>query len=275
MSKFAALAQQQRDLLSAIFITNNIAAQSTNTTATAINSTINGHSLRGLKTYQANASASAQRSLQAAYPVIAQLIGADAFEHLARDFWAQHPPTHGDLAQWGDALAGFIVSIPALQTEPYLSDVASAEWVLHTAATAADQAADLATFALLTEHDPDALTLQLAPGTALLHSNYPIASILTAHLAPHLDTSPSFEEVGQKLRHNLPEITLVWRQGLRPRVALCTAAEAAFIGQLLAGASLLAALETDAPDDSTAALDFQLWLPQAVQSGLLLGVRTL
>jgi hypothetical protein len=275
MSKFAALAQQQRALLSAIFTTNNIAAKSTNTTATAIKNTINGHSLRGLQTYQANTSASAQRSLQAAYPVIAQLIGDDAFEHLARDFWTQHPPLRGDLAQWGEALAGFIASIPALQTEPYLSDVARAEWALHTAATAADHAADLATFALLTEHDPDALTLQLAPGTALLHSNYPIASILTAHLEPHMNSSPSFEDVGQKLRHNLPEIALVWRQGLRPRVAPCTAVEAVFIGLLLAGASLLAALESDAPNKNMAAFDIQLWLPQAVQSGLLLGARVL
>ena len=100
------LAQQQRDLLQAIFTTNNIATQAINTPARGINGTLNPYSLRGLKTYQANAAASALRSLQTAYPVIAQLIGDDAFEHLARDFWAQHPPTRGDLAQWGGELSG-------------------------------------------------------------------------------------------------------------------------------------------------------------------------
>jgi Putative DNA-binding domain len=270
MRNTRALVQQQRDLLSAIFTTNNIAAQATNTPAMAINSILNRHSRRGLQTYQTNAAASAQRSLQATYPVIAQLIGDQAFEHLARDFWTQHIPTRGDLAQWGGALAGFIASIPALKTEPYLSDVARAEWAMHTAATTADQAADFATFALLTEHDPDALTLQLAPGTVLLRSNYPIASILTAHLY----ASPSFEDIGQKLRQNVPEIALVWRHGLRPMVAPCTVAEAVFISQLLSGHSLLAALEA-ATVHETAPFNFNTWLTAAVQSGLLLGVRTL
>ena len=268
MSKASALARQQRDLLNAIFTTNKIATQPSNTSARVKNDTSNRGFNRGLSTYQANAAASAQRSLQAAYPVIAQRIGDDAFEHLARDFWAQYPPARGDLAQWGGELSVFIARIAALQTEPYLSDVARAEWALHTAATAADQTADLTTFSLLTTQDPATLTLRLAPGTALVHSRFPIASMLTAHLY----ASPSLEVVGQKLRQNLPEVALVWRQGLRPMVALCTVAAAAFIGQLLAGASLLAAFESDPLAAPAAPFDFQLWLPQAVQSGLLLGV---
>jgi hypothetical protein len=171
-----------------------------------------------------------------------------------------------------------MAGIAALQTEPYLSDVATAEWALHMAATAADQAADFATFALLTEHDPNALTLQLAPGTALVHSDYPIASILTAHL----HDSPSFDEVGQKLRKNVSETALIWRQGLRPTVSNCSAGETAFIHQLLSGKSLLAALETpletpfETPfTDESAPFDFNAWLPQAVQIGLLLGARLL
>ena len=266
MSLTTTLAQQQRDLLHAIFTTNNIATQAINTPARGINGTQN----RGLQTYQANAHASALRSLQTAYPVIAQLIGDAAFEHLAHDFWAQLPPTRGDLAQWGGELSGFIARISALQAEPYLSDVAKVEWALHTAATAKDKDADLATFTLLTEQDPAALTLQLAPGTALIYSEYPIASILTAHL----HDSPSFDEVGQKLRKNVSETALIWRQGLRPMVSNCSAGETTFIRQLLSRKSLLAALETPVETpftDESAPFDFNAWLPQAVQSGLLLG----
>ena len=270
MSNMTTLAQQQRDLLNAIFTTNKIAFPAINTSAIGINCTQN----RGIQTYQANASASARRSMQAAYPVIAQLIGEDAFAHLARDFWAQHPPTRGDLAQWGSELAGFIAPISALQTEPYLSDVAKVEWALHSAATAADMAADFATFALLTAQDPDTLTLQLAPGTALIQSQYPITSILTAHLY----ASPSFEEVGQKLRQNTPETALIWRQGLRPMVSTCTDKEAAFMENLLAGKSLLKALDTAASSQtSTSSVDFDFsnWLSMAAQNGLLLGAQLL
>jgi hypothetical protein len=266
MSNPHTLEQNQSDLIRAIFTTNNIAAQAINTPARGIKTS----QIRGLQAYQANAHASALRSLQTAYPVVAQLLGNDAFEHLARDYWSQHPPTRGDLAQWSGELNDFIASIPALQTEPYLSDVATAEWALHTAATAADQVADLATFTLLTEQDPATLTLQLAPGTALIRSNYPIASILTAHLYG----SPSFEQVGQKLRQNTPEIALVWRQGLRPRVSNCAAGEADFLSQLLEGKSLLAALETPFTDESIP-FDFNTWLLQAVQRGFLLGASLL
>lgn len=270
MSNASALAQQQRALLNAIFTINKIATQAINTPTTAIIST----SIRGLQAYHANAQASAQRSLQTAYPVIAQLIGDDAFEHLAHDFWAQQPPTRGDLAQWGGELPGFIADISALQTEPYLSDVAKAEWALHTAATEADMAANFATFSLLTEHDPAALTLQLAPGTALIHSRYPIASILTAHLY----ASPSFEDVGQKLRQNTPETALIWRQGLRPMVSTCSAKEAIFLENLLAGQSLLNALDTAASSQtrpSAGDFDFGNWLSMAAQNGLLLGAQLL
>jgi hypothetical protein len=270
MSSLNTLAQQQSDLLNAIFTTNNIATQPINTLARGMKISF----FRGLQTYQANAHASALRSLHTAYPVIAQLIGVDAFDHLAHDFWAQHPPIRGDLAQWGSELAEFIATISALQTEPFLSDVAKAEWALHTAATAADQAADLATFVLLTEQDASALTLQLAPGTALIHSNYPIASVLTAHLY----AAPSFVEVGQKLRQTVPEIALVWRQGLRPMVASCTTGEAAFISHLQAGKSLLAAIVATSTDDFANDLlnfDFNVWLSKAVQSGLLLNAHLL
>jgi hypothetical protein len=264
MSHMTALAQQQRELLNTIFTTNNIALQATNTRLIALNGIKN----RGLQTYQANARASAQRSLQAAYPVIAQLIGEQAFEHLTRDFWAQQPPTRGDLAQWGEELPGFIANIPALQTEPYLSDVATVEWALHTAATAPDKTADLTTFKLLTDHDADALTLQLAPGTALIHSEYPIASVLAAHLYDN----PSFEMVGDMLRLNVSETALVWRQDLQPRVTCCSTSEALFIQHLLAGDSLLTAMNA-ASSSNTSEFDFSGWLSFAVQNGLILGAQ--
>ncbi len=263
------LAKLQSNLLDSIFNINNIATEAINTNPIAVISTSN----RGILAYQANVTASATRSLQSAYPVVAQLIGEDTFAHMARDFWQQHPPTRGDLAQWGGELTVFIASISALQTEPYLSDVAKAEWALHTAATAPDKAVDWVSFSLLTTQEPDALILQLAPGTALIRSEYPVASILTAHLYD----SPSFDDVGQKLRQNSPEITLVWRQDLRPMVGVIGPAEAVFITRLLAGeslsASLNSALSASLTTDASTPFDFATWLSQAVTKGLVLGAK--
>lgn len=269
MMAASTLAKLQSNLLDSIFNINNIAIEAINTPAKAKLSIKN----RGLQTYQANAGHAALRSLQAAYPVVAQLIGDKVFAHLATDYWAKYPPVRGDLAQWGSELPAFITSIQALQTEPYLSDVAKVEWALHIAATAPDKAVDLASFALLTAHEPDTLTLQLATGIALIHSEYPVASILTAHLYD----SPSFDDVGQKLRQNSPEIALVWRQALRPMVGTIGPAEAVFLTHLLAGESLLAslnsALSATLTTDVSTPFDFATWLSQAVTKGLVLGAK--
>ena len=256
-----ALAVEQQALLDALF-TRPLADQS----GDAIN-LIAVHAYytraRGLKAYKNNGFSLAGRTLMAAYPVMAQLLGEDSFALLARDFWLAHPPVRGDLAHWGASLGDFVQHNALLADEPYLGDVARVEWALHRSASAADRDAQPATFALLSTIEPDALTLQLASGVFVLASAYPVASIVTAHL----NNSPTLEEVGRKLRAGERECAVVWRQGFKPQVALCTMAQAGFVQALLSGASLLSALE--GADE----FDFNPWLPAAVQSGLVLGVQ--
>lgn len=253
------LATQQQALLDALFAwpsenaMNNIAAHAGNTWA------------RGLKAYQANGHAAAERSLQAAYPVLTQLLGPQSLSALARALWHAQPPIRGDLAQWGAALAEFVRASAQLADEPYLADVATLEWALHTGASAANATADAASFALLMQHDPGDLQLQLAPGCAVLPSAWPVVSIVRAHL----DHRAAFEEVGQRLRAGVAETAVVWRADLRPRVREAQPGETALLSALLAGLSLGAAL------DSAPALDFATWLPMAVQTRLLLGAKLL
>ena len=220
---------------------------------------------RGLKLYQANGHALAERALQAAYPVVAQLLGDESFADLARALWHARPPVRGDIACWGDTLAAWMQTQAQLRDEPYLPDVARAEWALHRCAGAPDQSADLATLALLTTHDPAQLQLVLAPGCAVVRSAWPIASILGAHL----EASPSLEEAGAQLRAGEAQDAVVWRAGLRPRVRLALAGEAQALQMLLDGGSLAQALEV--PDGATM-LDFGQWLPLAVQTELVLAV---
>ncbi|HRH06917.1 MAG TPA: DNA-binding domain-containing protein [Burkholderiaceae bacterium] len=273
------LAAQQSALLRTLFsspvqrsqnATNFIAFQAINTPARGQKDHIKFRE-RGLQVYHANAQVAAIRNLQAAYPVIEQLVGDEAFALLARDLWHQFPPTRGDAAQWGAELAQLISSIAELNTEPYLPDVARIEWALHNAATAADAELDVSSLALLTAHAPEAITLQLTPGTHIVNSSYPAASITTAHLYEN----PSFEALQVKLRKISPESALIWRQGFRPSVAVCTAADAVFIQNLLDGASLASALDATETVGTTPAFDFNSWLTQSAQSGLLVGAKLL
>lgn len=256
-----ALMLQQQSLLDALF------ARPGSTQATGalhhLNPQLGSHATRGLMAYQANGHALAERSLLAAYPVIAQLIGAESFNALARDLWHSHPPRTGDLAQWGDALPAFLAANEQLADLPYLADVARVEWASHRAAGAEDADTDLSSFARLSTEDPAFLTLRLAPGTALVTSAWPVVSLVTAHTTGE----PTLAEVGQRVRDRAGETAVVWRQGFRPCIAACPAHTQGLLHALLARVALPDALSRTGPD-----FDFSDWLTQAVQNGLVTGV---
>ncbi|MEP6791064.1 MAG: DNA-binding domain-containing protein [Ramlibacter sp.] len=260
-----ALAQQQQALLAALwqpsilvateFIANNV--QLARPGAQNITE-------RGLMAYRSNASELAQRVLAAAYPVLVQLLEEDNFGHLARGFWRQCPPLRGDMAQWGGELAAHIETLAQLTDEPYLPDVARAEWALHQLATAADAPQDAGSFALLSERDPAQFTLLLAPAQCIA-SSHPVASIITAHL----EGQPPLEEAGRLLREGAAQTALAWRQGLRPRLRCTLPGEVKFIAALQGRASLADSLAR------AEELDFNQWLAAAAQSGLLLAAAPL
>jgi Putative DNA-binding domain len=229
---------------------------------------------RGLKSYQSNGHALAERALLSTFPVLAQLLGDESFAALARVYWHQHPPAKGDLAQWGGELPNFVKTSAQLAAEPYLGDLAALEWALHTCAGAADLAADPATFALLIDHDPNQLYLRLAPGCQVLASVWPLVSIHKAHNQNNPDhggnqeqTLPTFAEAAQKLREKVAETAIVWRQQFQACVREALPGEAGLLQNLINGESIGQALH------NATALDFNAWLPLAVQSGLLLGVE--
>jgi hypothetical protein len=252
---------------------------------------------RGLSAYRANAQALAPKALAGAYPVVLQLLGHENFMGLARQHWQDHPPTRGDLAQWGAQLANHMAMVPGLsEQEPYLSDVARVEWAVHMAALAGDAVLDMASLSILTEQDPSHVVLQVCPGTACVASPYPVVTIVQAHLQPSAQTmadpslqaplsaeglstggvdvaleialsAPSLAQAGQRLRQGIPETALIWRYGLEPRLRVAKPGEMTLLAAFQSGATLLEALAA-APR-----LDFQAWFAPAVQSGLIVGAK--
>ena len=266
------LAQQQQRLLDALFARPGDARDLADTQLATRLDTRHAQWARGLAAYRSNGHAMAERALRAAYPVIAAMLGDQNFDLLARDLWHTHPPRCGDLALWGDALPGFLQASDTLSDVPYLGDVARTEWALHRAAGAADAVSDLPSFARLASEDPQGLALVLSPGTAVIGSRFPVASLVTAHL----QDPPSLAEVAQRLRDGVGEHAVVWRQGLRPRIAAITPPAAALVQALQAGADLPAALDVAGAADTTPpGFDFSAWLTAAVTDGLVIGVQRL
>lgn len=270
----SSLAHQQQALLQALLVRPGTAdADTAGTQLLDLLEARSPQTTRGLAAYRANGHALAERSLCAVYPVIAALMGSDNFALLARDLWHGHPPRCGDLAQWGDALPGFLQTNPQLADAPYLSDVAHVEWALHRAAGAPDVEPDLRSFARLGQEDPQGLALTLAPGIGVITSHYPVASLITAHLFE----TPSLAEAAQRLHDGQGEHALVWRQGVRPRVAGMGTAGTLLVKALLAGADLPQALDTACanagPGAASDVFDFSAWLNAAVTDGLVIGVH--
>jgi hypothetical protein len=219
---------------------------------------------RGLAAYRANAASLAERALAAVYPTVQQVIGADAFVALSRAHWQRHPPTQGDMAQWGAELPQFLADDAALQNEPYLPDLARLEWAMHRADRALDGPSAAPGLALMAEHDPTHLVMQLAAGVAVVVSRHPVLRIWQAHRNTDDDR---FAAVRAAFAAGEGDHALVWRQGWRVQVRAVPAAEARFTQGLLAGHNLGAAL-VDAGDDFA----FEPWLISAVQQQRLWAV---
>lgn len=212
---------------------------------------------RGLAAYRSHAAGQAERSLRAAYSVVARLLGAEDFDALARWHWRTKPPARADLACWGEALATQIEELPDLVADqPWLADVARTEWALHRIATASDAVQDPSTFTLLASTDPAQLRLALAPGACSVPSAWPVVALIQGAAS---DRPPP----------GCAETALVWRCGWRPMLRPARPGEAVFLQALLQGQNLAAALAA-APD-----LDFSAWLAPAVHEGLLLQVETI
>lgn len=257
------LALQQQALLDALF------ARPRTVGASPHSPTLHtAQSMRGLAAYQANGRALAARCLLAAYPVVAQLLGEQNLHGLASALWQRYPPVHGDLARWGDALPAFLASNEQLTDLPYLADVARVEWALHQAAGATDADHDLPSLARLATEDPSALTLALAPGTAVISSDWPVASLVNAHTWGQ----PELAEAGRLVQQRVGESAVVWRQGFKPSMAPCSSCVADLLRALLAAVPLTEALACASTDQGTFNFDFADWLTQAVHSGLVIGV---
>lgn len=222
---------------------------------------------RGWQAYRANAHASAARALQDAYPVIRQLVGDSAFEHMARAFWHAHPPERGDLGQWGDRLPSWMAQDQQLMPWPYLSDVARVEWAMHQAATAADASLELDSFGVLTDTalDPGECHLNIASGLTLIDGHWPAADIILTHQA----SSPDWSALAALMNSPSGSTSLVWRQHWQVRVmALCTADDVHLLRGLASGHPLGQTL--DGLDQN---FDFNAWLSRAVHMGWVVGAR--
>jgi hypothetical protein len=107
--------------------------------------------------------------------------------------------------------------------------------------------------------------LKLRPGTTLIVSAHPVATIWLAHRG---DGEDRFAPVREAFAAGRGENALVWRDGWRANVSLLADADARFTQAVLDSATLAHALESAGAD-----FDFQPWLIGALQARWLIGAE--
>ena len=215
-------------------------------------------SMTGLDIYRSNGFAIADRALSAAFPTVAQLLGDEGFATLCKHFWRESPPAIGDLGEYGAALPAFIAaqSAPALLSVPFLADIATLEWSVHSIERTIDPVMmDDSRWALLGATELDQVRVQLATGSQLVASLFPIVTIFEAH---RLNDFSALQDADAFAG----ETAWVHREGYRGTVTRLAPAEAQFMSALRAGKSLSDALDCVADEGD---FDFSFWLTRAAK----------
>ena len=134
---------------------------------------------RALTIHRNTASKAARDALFANFPVVAALVGEDAFAACASSYVDAVPPAEARLCLYGDRFAAFVDAWAAFAEAPYLGAVGSVERLVVEALFAAD--APLLDPAVLANGiDPEAV-LQRHPASRTAKTLAPAASLWLAH----------------------------------------------------------------------------------------------
>ncbi|MBI5925193.1 MAG: putative DNA-binding domain-containing protein [Aquabacterium sp.] len=228
----------------------------------------------GLRAYQVNARATAQRVLLAHFPTVAAMLGDEALGMLAILLWKQSPPSSGDLGQWGGGLPDLIGTRAELTDWPWLADCARLDWARHLCERAADAQQDHGSLHRLGDSAPRSLRLHLQPCVQVITSPWPLAALWAAHQLPESAQAAAAEtalQSGQGMR-----ATVVWRSPWQLQMSEISAQDGHWMQLLLEasqhdGADVsLGSLLNHAP----AGFDFSAWLTTAVMQGWLWRITT-
>lgn len=186
--------------------------------------------------YRNNVVMSLTQVLEAYFPGVLRLVGAEFFRALAREFILGHPPRSPVLSRYGAQFPQFLEAFSPVADLPYLPDVARLEWLQQRAYHAADAvpltAHDLAH---VPHSDIARLCFVFHPSAQIQRSQYPIFSIWRTN---------TFDDVVDRIDGNAAgQAVLVSRVRLEVRTLLLTSGAYTFLAALMAGAKLQEAAE--------------------------------
>jgi uncharacterized protein (UPF0276 family) len=209
--------------------------------------------------YRGNLSATWDKTLSAAYPVVRMLVGDEFFSALGKAYGLAHPSTSGDLNRFGAGFDAFLRHFPHVADYPYLPDMAALEWALHRAHYApAAQGVSAQRLAALSPEQLETARMTLHPACRLVSSEWAIIPLWQAH-------QPD-SEIGFPEQMAAPSHGVVARPGWKTRVVPLSGAGHAALRALGEGNDFGAALDAafDIDEAFDVAGNLQLWLAHAL-----------
>lgn len=201
-----------------------------------------------LDIYRNNVFSNYRSALEAVYPAILSLVGADYFRQAAQRYIRRYASASGDIHHYGREFCDLLASLPGAADLAYLPDVARLEWSIHEAFHAADrERLNPSRLQEISPEDYPRLRFSLHPAARLLCSDFPIRRIWQANLPDYRgDQHVDLSEGGETL--------LVMRRNFVMEVVAITEAHAAVLTAFQRdetfGQALDAALAIDADFDA-------------------------
>ena len=178
--------------------------------------------------YRRNTVATLTEALAACYPTVQSLVGEEFFSQTAEQYLRLHPPTSGNLHDFGAALAVFLADFTPARALAYLPDVARLEWARQLSYHADDvPALEIETLKAVSPIELEALCFEQHPATRLVSSAYPIFDIWQLHQSNDPHATVDLGVGGQHVR--------VFRHGLKVGIELLGPTEYLWLQSLARG----------------------------------------
>lgn len=140
-----------------------------------------------MQIYRNNFIISLSEVLEATYPMLYALLGAECFAQLARQHVLNHPLECGDVSHYGEQFEQTLEQFPSVLSEaPYCLDVARYEWQIDLAQQRHNQVKNpqdllpLEQLSQLSAEQHQHLRLHLKPGVLAFQSSYSLFSLQQA-----------------------------------------------------------------------------------------------
>jgi hypothetical protein len=188
-----------------------------------------------LSIYRHNVTANLVNTLLAAYPLIVRLVGENCFRSAAKAYIEDYPSRSANLHDYGAYFSDYLATYPPVKNLPYLTEVATFEWICHTLHFAADPIPfDVKILEIVSPEQYEHLHFMLHPASYVMQFHYPMLRIIDL-CKGDMNEQIDVNEGGIQL--------LIIRRDLEIMLVPLTLADYTFLAAIQMGSSLLASLE--------------------------------